>query len=255
MSAKDSAPPGPLLEARNIAVTFGDKVLLDGLNIAVYPAEFIAVLALGGAGKTLLFRTLLGLQAPASGQVFWFGHDISLLPEREKQILRRSIGAAHQQGALFAELTVEENIALALTELSGHDPQHIRSTVEFTLEAAGLTAHRHAHPNALATVTLRKAALARALVLGPKVLISDDIFAGLDPRAERQINDYLRAMHILRSMATMILTHNVDVAFHLADRVAILDKGRIIVSGTPGEIRRSQLPEVVTLMQDDVASY
>jgi phospholipid/cholesterol/gamma-HCH transport system ATP-binding protein len=125
--------------------------------------------------------------------------------------------------------------------------------VEFTLEVAGLAEHRHRYPAALAAVTIRKAALARALVLGPRLLLCDDVFAGLDPKAQNQINDYLRALHILGSMTTVILTHNLRMAFRLATRVAVLAEGRIVTSGPPDDIRRSALPEVMNLLQDDGA--
>lgn len=253
MNLPSPATAEPVLEARRVSLAVGGNRVLDGLDLAVAPNEFLAVLALGGAGKSLLFRTLSGLQEPSSGQVFWFGKDLGTLSEREKQKLRRLIGAVHQHGALFADLTVEENIMLPLVELTDHDRQHIENTVDFTLAVAGLAEHRHAYPAALAAVTIRKAAVARALVLGPRLLICDDVFAGLDPRAQRQINDYIRALHMLRAMATVILTHNVRMAFQLADRVAVLARGRIVTSGPPEEIRRSGLPEVINLMQDDGA--
>jgi phospholipid/cholesterol/gamma-HCH transport system ATP-binding protein len=238
----------PALEARTVSISYGDRLLLDNLDLAVASTEFLAVLALGGAGKSLLFRTLIGLQKPTTGQVFWFGNDISKLTERQKQTLRRSIGAVHQQGALFADLTVEENVMLPLVELSDHDSQQIRSTVRFTLDVAGLSDHANSHPTSLAAVTIRKVALARALVLGPRLLVCDDVFAGLDPMAQRQITDYIRALHMLRSMATVILTHNVNVALELADRVAVLAEGHIVATGTPSQILQSALPGVRALL-------
>ncbi len=242
------------LEARNIALVHGERRLLEEINLEIHQGEFFAIMALGGAGKSLLFRILIGLQQPTSGQVFWFGNDITSVPEREKQELRRSIGAAYQHGALFADLTVEENIAFALTELSDHDPQHIKSTVEFTLEAAGLMAHRHSHPTSLPAVIVRKAALARAIILGPKLLICDDIFSGLDPKAQQQVDGYLRGMHILRSMATVIMTHNLAVALDLADRIAILENGRINVTGSPKEIVADSLPEILSQFKENSVS-
>lgn len=253
MGTSSPVPAAPVMEARRLSLAIDQRWVLRELDLTVAPNEFLAVLALGGAGKSLLFRTLTGLQQPTSGQVFWFGKELGNLSERQIQALRRLVGAVHQQGALFADLTVEENIKLPLVELTDHDPEHIRNTVEFTLEVAGLAEHRHRYPAALAAVTIRKAALARALVLGPRLLLCDDVFAGLDPKAQNQINDYLRALHILGSMTTVILTHNLRMAFRLATRVAVLAEGRIVTSGPPDDIRRSALPEVMNLLQDDGA--
>lgn len=244
----------PVLEARQLSLAYGDHWVLNGLDLAVSADEFLAVLALGGAGKSVLFRALIGLEQPTSGQVCWFGHDVTQLSERQKQKLRRLIGAVHQNGALFADLTVEENIRLPLAELTDHDAEQIDNTVRFTLQVAGLSDCRHTYPAALPAVMVRKAALARALALGPRLLVCDDVFAGLDPKAQRQINDYLRALHLLRSMATVILTHNVALALELADRIAILAEGRITASGTPAEIQRSRLPEVIDLLGEPCAA-
>lgn len=248
-----SEPAIPILEARGIALAIGGHDVLQDIELAVAAHEFLAILALGGAGKTQLFRILAGLQAPTTGQVLWFGKELGSLSERQIQQLRRLVGAVHQQGALFADLTVEENIMLPLIELTDHAPQQISNTVDFTLAAAGLDEHRHQYPAALAAVTIRKAALARALVMGPRLLLCDDVFAGLDPQAKNQINDYLRALHMLRDMTTVILTHNVQMALQLADRVAVLAQGRIVTSGTPDEILRSELLEVIHLLRDDDA--
>lgn len=245
------AADAPVLEARGISLAIGGQYVLQELDLAVAAHEFLAVLALGGAGKSQLFRILAGLQAPSSGQVFWFGQELGSLSSRQTHKLRRLVGAVHQQGALFAELTVEENIMLPLIELTDHDQQHIDNTVDFTLAAAGLADHRRQYPAALAAVTIRKAALARALVMGPRLLLCDDVFAGLDPKAQQQINIYVRALHMLRDMTTVILTHNVHMALQLADRVAVLALGRIVISGTPEDIRRSELPEVINLLRDD----
>lgn len=251
MASPTQASSQAVLETRGLVLAYADQPVLSGLDLSVQPGEFLAVLALGGAGKSVLFRTLIGLEKPTAGRVFWFGHDIMRLSERQKQQLRRRIGAVHQHGALFADLNVEENIKLPLAELTDHDADHIENTVRFTLEVAGLWRYRHTYPAALPAVMVRKAALARALVLGPRLLVCDDVFAGLDPKARRQINDYIRALHMLGAMATVILTHNVTMALRLADRIAILEDGRIVISGPPEEIQRSTLPAVVSLLRDD----
>lgn len=240
-----------VLEARGLAIDHGGQRVLNGLDLVVAPNEFLAVLGLGGSGKSQLFRVLTGLREARAGRVFWFGEELGALSERRRQRLRRSVGAVQQEGALFADLTVKENIMLPLVELTDHDKKHVETTVEFTLAAAGLLEHRDTYPAALADVAIRKAAVARALIMGPRLLICDDVFAGLDRRAQRQINDYLRAMHVLRAMATVILTHNVRLALELADRVAVLAAGRIVASGTPREIRGSGMPEVQDVLQDD----
>lgn len=248
-----SAPPEtgqPFLEIRKLVLAYQGRTVLNAIDLTVGAGEFLAVLALGGAGKSVLFRAAIGLEQPTAGQVLWFGHEVSRLSERQKHKLRRSIGAVHQEGALFADLTVEENIQLPLVELSDLDADHIENTVRFTLGVAGLLPYRQMRPAFLPTVVVRKAALARALALSPRLLICDDIFAGLDRQAQDQISHYLRALHLTRPVATLILTHNVAIAFQLASRIAILADGRIVASGPPEQIRADPAPEVRALLHD-----
>lgn len=241
----------PVLKAKDITYSIGGSCVLRGIDLEVSPHEFLAILALGGAGKTQLFRVLAGLQSPTNGRIFWFGEQLGRLDERHVMGLRRLVGAVQQHGALFADLTVEENILLPLIELTDHDQAHIRATLEFTLAAAGLVEHRQQYPSSLAAVTIRKAALARALVMGPRLMICDDIFAGLDPRASIQISDYVKALHILRDMTTVILTHNAQMALQLANRVVVLAEGRFVAAGSPHEILGCELPEVMHLLRSD----
>lgn len=241
----------PVLKAKDITYSIGGSTVFTGIDLDVSPHEFLSILALGGAGKTQLFRLLAGLQAPTCGRLFWFGERLGRLDERHVMRLRRLVGAVQQHGALFADLTVEENILLPLIELTDHDQAHIRATLEFTLAAAGLVEHRQQYPSSLAAVTIRKAALARALVMGPRLLICDDVFAGLDPRASLQVSDYLKALHVLGNMTTVILTHNAQMALTLADRVIVLAEGRFVASGSPHEIRGCELPEVMHLLRSD----
>ena len=242
----------PILETRDLVVAYHGRVVLNGVDLAVQPRETLAVLAAGGAGKTALFRILLDLDPPTAGKVFWFGRDVSKLRHSEKQRLRRDIGAVHHNGALFADLTVTENIKLPLIELADLDKDQIESTVRLMLTVTGLFPFRHFHPGALSSVMVQQAALARALALGPKLLICDDIFAGLDRRAQHQIDRTLRALHILRDRATIILTHNIPVAFQLADRIAVLSEGRIVAIDSPQAIRDSEHPAVRALLGNAV---
>ena len=241
----------PALKAQGITLSIGASRVLREIDLAVPPHEFLAILALGGAGKTQLFRLLAGLHPPTGGRISWFGEPLDQLSERQVMTLRRLVGAVHQHGALFADLTVEENILLPLIELTDHDQAHIRATLDFTLEAAGLAEHRRQYPSALAAVTIRKVALARALVMGPRLLICDDVFAGLDPRARVQVSDYLKALHMLRDMTTVILTHNAQMALQLADRVVVLAQGRFVAVGSPHEILGCDHPEVMSLLRGD----
>lgn len=241
----------PVLKAQGVSLSIGQSRVLREVDLEVPPHEFLAILALGGAGKTQLFRLLAGLQPPTGGRISWFGEPLDQLGERQVMSLRRLVGAVHQHGALFADLTVEENILLPLIELTDHDQTHIHATLEFTLAAAGLAEHRQQYPSALAAVTLRKVALARALVMGPRLLICDDVFAGLDPRARVQVSDYLKALHMLRDMTTIILTHNAQMALQMADRVIVLAQGRFVAAGPPQEILCCEHPEVISLLQGD----
>ncbi len=250
--SKTNSPetPQPVLETRGLVLTYGEHTILEGVDLTVGPHETLAILASGGAGKTVLFRILIDLKRPTAGQVLWFGQDVAGLRKRRQRALRRHIGAVHHNGALFTDLTVTENLKLPMLELTDLDAEQIESTVRFMLTVTGLFPFRHLYPPTLSSVMVRQVALARALVLGPKLLICDDIFAGLDAPAQRQIDRSLRALHILRG-ATVILTHNVKVAFQLADRIAVLANGRIVASGSPETIRANTVPEVSALLDGE----
>jgi phospholipid/cholesterol/gamma-HCH transport system ATP-binding protein len=241
----------PVLESRGLVLTYRKNTVLDGIDLQVAATETLAVLAAGGTGKSALFRLLIDLEPPTAGAVFWFGRAVAQLRERDKQQLRRQIGVVHQNGALFADLTVAENVALPLVELTDHEHDQIESTVRQTLTWVGLDRFKDLYPSALSALMIRRTALARALVLGPRLLVCDDIFAGLDPGAQQQIDRYLRALHILQGRATIILTHNVNMAVRLADRIVVLADARIVADGPAAAIRHSDLPEIRALLHDE----
>ncbi len=223
--------PRAVLRAQDLVVAYGSHRVLDGLALTLAPGESLAVLAPGGGGKSTLFRALLYLEQSQGGTLYWFDQSVTQLSNRQIHHLRQRIGAVHQNGALFADLTVEDNIRLPLVELTNLPAPQVDSTLRFILTVAHLTPFRHLRPAALSTLMIRQVALARALVLGPELLICDDIFAGLDPKAQGQICRSINALHLQRGRAALFLTHDLDMAIRLAQQLAVLRAGKIVWRG------------------------
>lgn len=225
------------LSVRDLSIAHGDSVLLQGLRFDVHHGEIFVVLAQGGAGKTSLFRALLGLVPPAGGRIALLGKDLSRVRARELAALRKRVGAAYQDGALFDTLSVLENVKFPLIELADADAETVDIVARMKLSQVDLLAHADAGAETLSAVLTRRASIARAIALDPKLLICDDIFSGLDRRSSDSLMELLGLLRDAFDMTVVILTSQFEVALLLADRVAVIDHGRIAACGTPDEIR------------------
>ncbi len=219
--------------------SFDGRRVLDGVNLSVRRGETMVVMGGSGCGKSTLLRHLIGSLVPDAGRVVLLGRDLADLGEDEMNALRLRFGILFQSGALFNSMTVGDNVALPLREHTALDPATIDIIVKMKLEMVGLREHAEKMPAQLSGGMKKRAGLARAIGLGPEVLFYDEPSAGLDPVTSAEIDQLIIDLSRKLGVSSVVVTHEMDSAFRIADRMAMLDRGRVVALGTPEEIRRS----------------
>ncbi len=213
--------------------SFGENRVLRGIDLDVRPGETVVILGKSGTGKSVLLRHIIGLEKPDAGRILIAGEDIND-PDFKKNHV---ISMVFQSSALFNSLTVEENVALYLKEHKVFDDGRISQLVSSALEIVGLEEKESIMPSMLSGGMKRRVAMARALVMNPDLVLFDEPTSGLDPMMTRTIGDLIRDLKHKIEITQIVVTHDIDLAFYVADRIAILSEGRIIEYGTPDDIR------------------
>ncbi len=225
-------PSTPIIRTRGLVKRFDGKTVLDGINLDVMPGETMVVMGGSGCGKSTLLRVMIGSFVPEEGTVELFGREISSLDEEGLNEIRRRFGILFQSGALFNSMTVAENVALPLREHTNLDPDIIRTMVKIKLELVGLREHADKFPAQISGGMKKRAGLARALALDPRILFYDEPSAGLDPVTSAEIDQLILDLTRKLQVTSVVVTHEMDSAFTIADRMAMLDKGRMLVVET-----------------------
>jgi phospholipid/cholesterol/gamma-HCH transport system ATP-binding protein len=234
----------PLVEFDSVDFAYGARPILAAVTLRVMPGEVVAVMGASGGGKTTTLRLIGGQLRAGAGVVRFDGRDVGRMKHAELYAARRKMGMLFQMGALFTDLSVFENVAFALREHTDLPESMIRDLVLMKLNAVGLRGARDLFPSELSGGMARRVAMARAVALDPALVMYDEPFAGLDPialgisaRLIRELNDSL-------GLTSIIVSHDVDETFAIADRVFVLGNGTLIASGTPAELRASDDPLV-----------
>ena len=222
----------------------GAKVVLRGVDLSVSRGECLAVIGRSGTGKSVLLKHVVGLLTPDQGAVRVTGIDVASLEEGELLALREQIGMLFQGGALFDSMTVGENVGLALREHTPLPEQQIEIVVGEKLALVGLSGTERQKPSSLSGGMKKRAALARALAMNPKIMLYDEPTSGLDPITADMINRLIRRLQERLGMTSIAVTHDMTSAYHIADRIAMLHEGRIHAVGTPTEIQATKDPVV-----------
>jgi phospholipid/cholesterol/gamma-HCH transport system ATP-binding protein len=236
--------PDPAISVRNVVVSYDGRRVLDGINLEVERGETMVLLGGSGSGKSTLLRQIIGLEHPQSGQVVVNGIDFQTSNQKELKKLHRSMGVAFQNSALFDSLSLEDNVALPLRELTNLDESTIRLMTWMKLSVVGLADFRKLSPQALSGGMKKRAAVARALALDPELLVFDEPSAGLDPIVAAELDELILALKRAFSMTVLIVTHEMSSAFRIADRLAMLYKGSLIKVGTKEELQASSHPRI-----------
>lgn len=214
--------------------SYGDNHVLRGVNLEVRPGETVVILGKSGTGKSVLLRHVIGLEKPDAGRILIGGEDIND-PDFKKNHV---VAMVFQSSALFNSLTVEENVALYLREHGVFDDDRkTKELVSSALQIVGLEEKEDTMPSILSGGMKRRVATARALVMNPDLILFDEPTSGLDPMMTRTIADLICDLKRKIEITQIVVTHDIDLAFYVADRLAILSEGRIIEFGTPEEIR------------------
>jgi phospholipid/cholesterol/gamma-HCH transport system ATP-binding protein len=235
-------PPGarlPVVEARGLCAGYGRTQVLHDVDLDVRDGEIMVIMGGSGSGKSTLLRLLVGLELPQAGSLRLLGHETSKLGPIEMLDLRRKMGVAFQGGALFSSMSVAENIKLPLREHAKLDEATMDIMARLKLEVVNLSGFGNLMPSELSGGMLKRAAIARAIVMDPKVLFFDEPSAGLDPIVSAALDDLILRLREAMDMTIVVVTHEVESAFKIADRITILDRGRILEVGTRDEVRNS----------------
>lgn len=235
-------------ELRNLHLNFGDKHVLDGVSLSVAPQERLVIIGQSGAGKTTILRLILGILAPTSGAVFFEGRNVSALTHRELAQMRTRIGMVYQDAALLSSMTVRENLVLPLEELADKTPSEIDKIVDEKLEMVEMRGEDKLFPFELSGGMRKRVGLARALVMEPELILFDEPTQGLDPVIGALIDELIIDLTQRTKATSIIVTHLMDSAFHIATRMAMLHRGKIIEGGTPQEMKQSTNPVVVQFL-------
>jgi len=238
----------PVIEVRNLDAHYGETQILHGIDLAVAAGEIMVIMGGSGSGKTTLLRHLIGLEKPTTGTLELLGKELERLGPIETMKLRRQIGVAFQGGAMFSSLSVMENIKLPLREHTRLDETTMDIMARMKLEVVNLSGFGEMMPAELSGGMLKRAAVARAIIMDPKLLFFDEPSAGLDPVVSAALDELILRLRGAMQMTVVVVTHEVESALNIADRITILDSGRIIEVDTPEAIRKSQNPRVHNLL-------
>lgn len=242
-SAPVAASADTVIEVCDVRTRFGTAVVHDGVSLGVRRGEIFALAGASGCGKSTLLREIILLQKPESGSIRVFGKDVIGLSDQEALPLRRHWGVMFERGALFGALTVAENVGLPLREHTRLGDRFIDEIAAVKIALTGLPPSAGArHPAELSGGMRKRAALARAIALDPSLLFLDEPTAGLDPLSASGFDDLVRHLKDLLGLTILMITHDLDLLWRVADRVAFMVDGRIAGVGTMQELAGSELP-------------
>jgi phospholipid/cholesterol/gamma-HCH transport system ATP-binding protein len=228
-----------VIEVRDLVVQRGDRRILDGVSFTVQRGETTVILGGSGCGKSTLLRHMVGLDRPLAGQVLLWGQDITELPEAEVNRLRRKMGILFQSGALFNSMTVGENVAVPLREHTELPDSTIEIMMRMKLGLVGLGGFEDYMPAALSGGMKKRAGLARAMAMDPEILFFDEPSAGLDPITAAGLDELILRLRQTFQMTIVVVTHELPSLFLIAEKVVMLDKGKVVLAGTLDELRAS----------------
>ncbi len=233
-----------LVELKNLTFGYGERVILDDISLSVPRGKVTALMGASGGGKTTILRLIGGQNRAQSGQMLFDGQDITPMNQAQLYAARRRMGMLFQFGALFADLSVFENVAFPLREHTDLSDALIRDIVLMKLNAVGLRGARDLMPSEVSGGMARRIALARAIALDPELVMYDEPFSGLDPISLATAARLIRQLNDSMGLTSIFVSHELEQTFAISDHVIILANGKIATQGTPDEVRQSTDPLV-----------
>jgi phospholipid/cholesterol/gamma-HCH transport system ATP-binding protein len=238
----------PVIDVQGLEAYYGRRRILHGVDFRVMPGEIRVIMGGSGSGKSTLLRHLLGLQRPVRGTVRLLGNDIARMGPRDLLKLRRQLGVSFQGGALFTSMTVGDNVALPLREHTELDENTIRIMSRLKLEVVNLGGFQDLMPSQLSGGMIKRAALARAIVMDPKLLFFDEPSAGLDPVVSAELDELILQLRDAMRMSIVVVTHELESAFKIADTITVLDQGKVLLTGRVAEVKASDNERIQDLL-------
>jgi phospholipid/cholesterol/gamma-HCH transport system ATP-binding protein len=236
MTAKNSH----MVELRDVVMQFDEKKVLDGFSLAVEPEDRLVIMGQSGSGKSTILRLILGILKPNAGSIFFKQFEITRLRRRKLQQVRRHIGMVYQYSALLSSRNVRDNVALPLEELTDKSREEIDKVVDEKLDLVGMKGAKNLMPSELSGGMKKRVSLARALVLEPELILFDEPVAGLDPVIASVIDELIISLTEKSKVTSIIVTHEMDSAFRIGTRMAMLYQGKIIEDAEPEKFKQSK---------------
>lgn len=233
-----------VIEIKDLVVSYGDRTVLDGVNLTICKGESLAILGKSGCGKSTLLRHILGLSKPTSGQILIKGNDITALDDDERIKILKKIGMLFQSAALFNSMSVEDNVALPLREHTELEDRIIKIMVNMKLESVGLSGFNKLRPAQLSGGMKKRAGLARSLAMDPEILFCDEPSAGLDPVVAAGIDNLILNLKKAFKMTIVVVTHELASVQIIADKIAMMHQGKILKVGKTEELQNSSNPVI-----------
>ena len=227
------------VKAEGIIKKFGERTVLNGIDLEVYKGETFVIMGGSGCGKSTLLRHMIGSIKPDSGKVYLLGRDITALPEDDMDKIKKRIGMSFQGSALFDSMTVGENVSLPLREHTKLEDSIIDIMVKMKLELVGLRGFDDLMPSELSGGMKKRVGLARAIAMDPEIIFYDEPTAGLDPIVAGVIDKLILDLSQKLNITSVVVTHDMGSVFRIADRIAMLYEGRVVEVGTKEEIKQS----------------
>ncbi len=246
--ASENEAPEVLIEVEDLVTYYGARKILDCVNLSIRAGEVIVIMGGSGSGKSTLLRNLLALNKPASGTIRLFGKDVNQYSSSQLHALRQKMGVSFQSGALFNSLNVEENVAFPLREHTRLDDNTIKIMARMKLEVVSMAGFEKLMPAQLSGGMIKRAALARAIVMDPNMLFFDEPSAGLDPVVSADLDELILRLRDAMQVTIVVVTHELESAFRIADRILVLDKGKVLITGTVEEVKNSDNQRVQNLL-------
>jgi phospholipid/cholesterol/gamma-HCH transport system ATP-binding protein len=231
-----------MIEFRNVHKSFGPQKVLDDITLHLPKGQTSVIIGPSGTGKSVFIKLLVGLLKPDDGEIFVAGQEITRLKERDLYEIRKKFGMLFQDGALFDSMTVEDNIAFPLRQHTKKKDKEIREIVHQQLARVGLPHAGHKYPGELSGGMRKRVGIARALVLEPEIVLFDEPNSGLDPVMSDAIDKLILKLQKELGMTFVVISHDLDGTFQIADRIAMLYKAKLVAVGDAKEIRHSDNP-------------
>ena len=228
-----------MIELQNVVLAYENRIILDHVDLTIHDGETLAILGGSGAGKSTLLKLIIGLLRPTSGTILVDDVDITKIDENEFDRLRQTMGMVFQYSALFDSMSVGENVAFGLRQHTTMSEEEIQRTVARKLRMVGLPKTEQYMPSELSGGMKKRISLARAIALDPKIILYDEPTSGLDPITSGTISRLIRSMQSHLQCSSIVVTHDMNSAFFVADRIALLDKGKFIEVSPTEEFRHS----------------